>query len=105
MLLGDIRNRFEKIFTCEEMGRISFRSANGQLVIAADVHGLTRREAKRFLNNIILLVRKAFMLVVIHGYVHGTALKTMIQNTPFNKRVVSKWDVPWNCGVTLLECA
>lgn len=101
----EIEGRFLNIFTAGEMARLSFTDKDGQLFITADVHGLTCRQAKRFLNNIILLVRKAFTLVVIHGYVHGTAIKKMILGTPINKRIISKSGLAWNYGVTLLECA
>lgn len=39
---------------------------------------------------------------VIHGYIHGTAIKDMIAENKINKRIVLRYVDTWHYGVTYL---
>lgn len=98
--------REELIFTSEEMARISTDAAAGNDNITVDVHGLKPREAMRFLKNVVALhYREDFVLTVIHGYNHGTAIKEMLQNTQLSCRVEDISSCAWNPGVTMFRVA
>lgn len=74
--------------------------------IIADVHGMKRFEAKRFLRNIIALIREAFLLMVIHGYNHGTVLKELTRSMLDNAYRVDGFEgVEGNPGCTMLDVA
>lgn len=67
-------SRLRMVLTNEELNRITVKEkAPGKIRITADVHGMKCYEARRFINNIINIVRTAFQLVIIHGYNHGNA--------------------------------
>ena len=90
--------RLNLILTQEDMKRIQQYPDRMSL----DLHGKTRREAKKLLNNVINTIRHPFTMEVIHGYNHGTALKDMIFEEVINPRIISK-DVPsYNIGETFL---
>ena len=72
--------KLSMIFTKEDMERVHASvGQNGEEIIFADVHGFHAGRARRFLKNIIAMMRKAFELVVIHGFNNGTVLKDMIR--------------------------
>lgn len=96
-----IRSRLELIFTQDEMHRLSIDEASGStLKIVADVHGMKCFQAKRFINNIINIVRATFRLVIIHGFNHGTAIKDMLAGTFTNTHIVERHLDTRNRGVT-----
>ena len=71
-----VDDRLKMILTQEEINRLKITESNSEHIkIIADVHGMKCYEARRFINNIINIVRIAFQLVIIHGYNHGTAIK------------------------------
>lgn len=93
--------RLYMIFSESEMKRIAISAEqNSQLSIKVDVHGLKCYEAKRFLNNLINIVQDVFILIVIHGYNHGTAIKEMLAKNFNNKHVQHQYTDPHNLGVT-----
>lgn len=99
-------SRLEMVFTHEELNRISVQERQiGKARIVADVHGMTCREARRFINNIINLVRISFQLIVIHGYNRGTAIKDMLANDFNNNHIYGRFPDPRNQGVTHLLIA
>ena len=85
--MRDIQFRLSLIFTKEDMKRITIKEKNGETKIMADVHGMSVKNAKRFINNIINVVRTAVEIIVIHGFNHGTAIKDMIASGIDNSRV------------------
>lgn len=76
---------------------------NGYLVVEADLHGMTKNEAKFIVNGIMSMYSFEFTLVLIHGYNNGTILKDMIQYEINNKRISIKYRYKHNEGVTLLS--
>lgn len=92
--------------TDEELGRFTFLSdANGALALRGDLHGLSCREARRLLNNLMLLIRDDFDLIVIHGYRHGQAIKDMLWHDYDNRRLAARCGDKKNPGVTLFKVA
>ena len=92
--------RLQMILTVEELGRINvIQNADEGLTIITDVHGMTCVKARKFINNIINVVREKFRLIVIHGYVHGTAIKAMLTKYS-NCHVCRKYTDSYNYGVT-----
>ena len=94
--------RFEMVFTENQMGRIQM---DGDDFISVDMHGLSKHQAEKFLNNIINILREPTCINVIHGYNHGTAILEMVRNDFDNKKVQTKTSCSYNHGVTLLQVA
>lgn len=96
-----IRTRLRMVLTQSEMNRIKIsESRSGKIRITADVHGMKCCEARRFINNIINIVRTAFQLVIIHGYNRGTAIKEMLAQNFSNDHIYEQFPDPRNQGVT-----
>ena len=96
-----VRVRLKMVLTQSEMNRIKIsESLSGIIRITADVHGMKCYEARRFINNIINIVRTAFQLVIIHGYNHGTAIKEMLAQNFTNDHICEQFPDPRNQGVT-----
>lgn len=96
--------RFSKVFAEDEMARLQSCTSNDiGTYLRVDVHGLTKSEAKRFINNIINIVREAFGLLVVHGFHHGSSIKTMIRTEFKNPKIAGMYEAPSNPGVTYLQ--
>lgn len=90
------------VLTEGEKNRIRIINENENIQIIVDVHGLKTHEAKRLINNLVVMLRGSFELKIIHGYNHGTSIKEMIWNEFKNKKVVNKLADKSNLGVTYL---
>lgn len=88
----------------DELQRIHFQDlSETDMKVIADVHGMKRVEARRFIRNIIAVVRDAFFLLVIHGYNRGTALRDMIRGGMLQSPRISEiMEVDRNPGATML---
>lgn len=96
-----IRTRLKMILTQKELDRINVSEiGNRKIRITADVHGMKCYEARRFINNIINIVRMTFQLVIIHGYNHGIAIKEMLAQNFSNNHVFEQFPKPRNQGIT-----
>ncbi len=93
------------IYTDEYIRRLRIAVNKGRISITADVHGLTVKEARRFINNIITILNVPLTLNIIHGYRHGHAIKEMIMGDFTNSKVICKIPDPINKGVTNLAVA
>ncbi len=78
---------------------------DGKLQIEFDMHGLSRKEAKRQLKNIIAINPSAFTINAIHGFNHGTVLKEMIHDDELSTRVTDKQYLDYNPGRTMIIIA
>ena len=96
-------DRLSMIFCKDDLERIIVHPDKEKIMV--DLHGKTRKEAKKFLNNIINVIRHPFTLEVIHGYNNGTVLKEMISKEEINSRIVSKVVPFYNVGETILSVA
>lgn len=92
--------KFNAIFTNDDMKRVIIMDENH---IEVDVHHMTKREAARFLRNIIVLNRNDFQLSVIHGYNSGHAIKSMLANNLIHPRVDGVIPARRNKGITRLN--
>lgn len=104
------RALFEKMHTIyenEDADRVEWGASDGNdITVSVDVHRMTCSEAKRFIRNIIsLFAQCSFTLNVIHGYIHGTAIKEMIINDSISKRVEKVSSPADNPGVSILVIA
>lgn len=96
-----INSRLGMVFTNEEIGRLTINEIDeNNIRIVADVHGMKCSQARRFINNIINIVRTPFQLIIIHGYKHGTAIKDMFSRNFCNTHVSEKHLDSYNQGVT-----
>ena len=92
--------RLSLILTDADMRRLQFKEREGEKEIIADVHGMKCYQAKKFINNIINVIRDAVRLIIIHGYNHGTAIKNMINTDFHNPHVSSIEACDFNLGRT-----
>ena len=94
-----ILTKLSFILSKNDMDRISLISKD-EMHIIVDVHGMKCLQAKKFINNIINVVRIVFRLIIIHGHNHGTAIKDMLSQNFCNAHVSEKHLDPYNQGVT-----
>ena len=101
-----VSSKLSMILTDEELHRIHVsKNTDDELMIIAVVHGMTCGKVRKFINNIINVVRAAFQLVIIHGYTHGTAIKDMLANDFDNNHICDRYADSFNYGVTHLLIA
>ncbi len=99
-----VSNMMNMIFTTDIIKRMKIEEDLGVVVgVTIDVHGMKCAEVKRFINNIIAVIKSTFRLTIIHGYNHGTAIKEMIFNGLYNERIKSKRGDSYNMGMTYLQ--
>ncbi|MCH4034724.1 MAG: Smr/MutS family protein [Lachnospiraceae bacterium] len=94
--------RLEMVLTDTELRRI-WGVQGGPVYI--DLHGLSCREARRLLGNVINLLRGPASIKVIHGYHHGTALRDMVRTNFCNIHVYAVQPDDANQGLTTLQVA
>ena len=98
-----MRKMLEMILTKEEMERITEELRDNVPTITVDMHGLKVKEAKRLLSNIMALDRGGMDIQVIHGYIHGNAIKDMVHDGLKNPRMKGRQAVKGNYGRTVLK--
>lgn len=99
-------SRMTWIWTDEELNRFTFLNGIGaKLYICVDVHGLACREARRMIQNLMLLIREGFDLRIIHGYRHGCAIKDMLWHDYDHRRLAGRRNDGGNSGATLFQVA
>ena len=101
MKINEMKMRMGMIMTQDEIKRVKLQVEKCR--VGCDLHGLTVKAAKRLINNLIAIDRGACELELIHGYNHGTALKSMIRGSLNNPRVAGERGVNGNPGVTILD--
>ncbi len=101
-----LSEKFAAIYPGDEVTRIQIsQKNNGELSVVVDVHGMKCRQAERFINNLINIARCQFVMTVIHGYNHGTAILEMVRNELNNRHIVNRYTDNYNRGVTYLAIA
>lgn len=103
--MNNTTSRLSLILTKDEMNRLNIKEEKGETKIIADVHGMSVNKAKKFINNIINVVRTKLELIVVHGYNHGTAIKDMLANVYTNSHITDKYQDEYNKGVTHILAA
>lgn len=91
------------IFSEEELSRIRERTDNGQITLTVNLHGMSTKNARRFLKNLIALNAGTFNINVIHGFNHGCSIKEMLRNSFISSRIIGVDDVLYNEGMTVLK--
>lgn len=99
----EIMNRLEFVLYMNNKDRYSVIMGE-KPNITVDLHMLTCKEAKKLINQIIAICRFPFELSLIHGYNHGTALRTMVQSD-FNEnpRIKAITQQEHNEGLTIFS--
>lgn len=105
MGLTEITYRMAFLLPLGSDRRLVAEENEGRVKVTVDVHGLTTRQAKRLINNIIAMIRCSFELDIIHGYHHGTAIRDMIYTDLSNTKIRSKHLELWNPGITVMAIA
>ena len=103
-----LEEKFKMVLSPTEINRLKIKtncSNDEGINIEVDVHGLTCKQAKRFIKNIINLGNTAFLLKIIHGYNHGTAIKEMLSTNFYNSHVIKKYPDQFNKGITYMQLA
>ena len=77
----------------------------GQAKVMLDLHELNKFRAARLLNNVISIIREPFTLEVVHGYNHGTVLRTYVNEEMKNKRIKNRYICRYNEGITVMNIA
>ena len=96
----NILTRLSFILTSNDLKRIRIEEKKNNTKVLADVHGMKVQEAKRFINNIINVIRTKIELVIIHGYHHGDAIKDMLATRFSNYHIKDQYQDVRNMGVT-----
>ena len=90
----------------EDRWRVSVDlDANGYPAITYDAHGQTVFDARRTIRNIVAITRSPISVNVIHGYHHGTAIKSMLETEDFAGRVAERFCPDGNPGQTCMKIA
>ena len=92
--------KLKMLFTKDVCDRITFTEKDNKENIQIDLHTLSCKEAERLVKNVIAVASEEFELELIHGYTHGTALKSMINSHKLSDRVSNKYGLAYNPGVT-----
>ena len=93
------------ILNQDELKRIHSGADGTGTIITVDLHKLSTKQAKRLLKNIIALEEGCSKLRAIHGYNHGTAIRTMIMSDLLSPKIRSKEIDRNNPGLTNIELA
>lgn len=104
--MDSLKNRIMFVLPSDYEEKIKlYYDKENKIVVQFDLHNLRRKDAYRAVNNVINIVRQPFSLDLIHGYNHGTVLKSMIWNDLSNPRIKDCKEAPYNQGRTFLMIA
>ena len=72
-------------------------------ILELDIHGMTKQQAKRYLEQQLMRAPKSvYRIKVIHGYHGGTELRDMVRRELKNNIKVLRVEVGLNPGETVL---
>ena len=105
MQLDCTTSRLHIVFTDAEINRMTLLTSLERDVekIILDVHGMTCREAERFINNVVNITRGTCVVEIIHGYRHGTRIKEMLRQRFLNPKIIRIVGDQYNLGITYLQ--
>lgn len=96
--------RLEFVVYGENKWRVKVKKTrNGDPEVTYDAHGQSVKEAKRTIENIVNSSLSPLQLTVIHGYNHGTAIKSMLNEEKFSGRITKKTSPTNNPGLTKMS--
>lgn len=91
------QSQISMILTAEELNRLTITECpSKETRVIADVYGMKCSVARCFINNIINAIRKAFKLIVVHGYNHGQAIKDMLAHNFSNNHIKKQYQDTYN---------
>lgn len=104
------KNFYDKmgfLFTDKDIERVVWKASEDNcIVLSVDLHQMTCKEARRFIRNIISLFGQSTITVeLIHGYIHGTAIKEMILTQEISPRITEIQTLSYNPGVSVAKIA
>lgn len=89
----------------EELDRLHIEMTElGEPFIKLDVHGWSIAKTEVILNKMLLLIRCEFNLDIIHGYLHGLKIKSMLTEYK-NARIQKRRGYNENPGLTYFKFA
>lgn len=91
------------LYTNDALQRLKYIDDTDRIVLQVDVHGMTCKQARQYINNIINLSDCPMRLAIIHGYKHGTAISELVRNSLENRRIMKRIMHKNNRGITYLD--
>ena len=89
-----MKEKYEFLYSKTMYERVKWTGDNSALV---NVHGLSVSMALQFIRNLLCLsMNEPFILEVIHGYNHGTAIKEAIRKESLSRMPYQLVSVPDN---------
>ena len=107
MSWDQMMKRFEFLVFGENKwrARLSY-DKSGNPRIFFDAHGMTVREAKRAVENIVrIFYLTPIHIEVVHGFHNGTAIRDMLASENFNNRLLYRNIPSRNPGITIMNMA
>lgn len=102
MNIDTLNRNYTQILKPEELKRVKIKIDNekNEVLVYANVHDYSVREANAFLERLIKLSRDSLHLVVNHGFNRGHAIKDFLSETKINYRIVWQTKSRKNPGLT-----
>ena len=91
------------LYTNDALQRLKYIDDKDHIVLQVDVHKMTCKQARQYINNIINLSDSPMRLAIIHGYNHGTAISDLVRTRLKNGRIMKRVIHENNRGVTYLD--
>lgn len=86
MGINDVNARLSFLFFGEDGKRVKVKyGPDGLIYIFFDPHGMSVSIFRKYLNNLIAAIRIPFVLIIAHGYHHGTALRSVVWDYSGNR--------------------
>ena len=105
MNISELTAKMGFIFGMKDKDRYQItRDEDGTPIVVMDYHELKVCEGRKYLNNVIAMLRYGCKLEIIHGFNHGTDMKAMVWDCQ-NDRIVSRYSPAYNPGVTFIDLA
>lgn len=105
MNITELSARISFIFGMKGKDRYRItRDEDGTPIVIMDYHELKVSEGRRYLNNVIAMLRNGCRLEIIHGFNHGTDMKAMVWACK-SDRIVKRYSPTYNPGITFIDLA
>ena len=105
MKTTNITSNFTLLFNSDILSNINIFYDENNIRYQINLHGFSKKQAYFVITTIIKLTRENFTLDLIHGFNHGTVLKSMIYKDIHSPRIIKKYCNQWNPGETFIELA
>jgi len=105
MAVSELMTKMGFVFGMKEQNRYHIESdEDGTPIVVIDYHELKVSEGRKYLNNVIAILRNGCRLEIIHGFNRGTDMKAMVWNCQ-NDRIIKRYSPTYNPGITFIELA